>query len=143
MKLGWRLKRIVLTSLLAMYLTGLATWFLGHWWLVESGFGLEPTPFRNLALQFHSVISLWFLVLFGYLARAHVIPAWYGGRKIKSGVAVTGTLVVLIATIPGLFYLTLEPVKSAVVCVHTYLGIATLAVFLIHYFSPASSGKID
>jgi FtsH-binding integral membrane protein len=134
MRILGRLKYILFATLLGMYLTGFFTWVMSHWLQVDGPLGLEPSPARLWWLQSHSVISLWFLILFGYLFHSHVEPSWRRGQKLKSGAALTGTFILLIVTVPGLFYLTNETLKSSVVWIHTYVGLSVLAVFLIHYF---------
>lgn len=135
MKIIRRLKIILLLTLWTLYLTGFMTWLMGHWLQVEGGFGPEPSPFRLAWLQSHSIVSLWFMVLFGYLFHSHVEPSWRRGKKIKSGVALTGSLILLIVTVPGLFYLTHEGLKNYVVWIHTYVGLSAIAIFLVHYLA--------
>jgi hypothetical protein len=118
-----------------MYLTGVFTWVLSHWFLVNAGFGLESSPLRIFWLQVHSVASLWFLALFGYIFHAHVIPSWRRGRKRLSGMVLTLVLIFLSLTVPGLFYITNEGIKNSVALIHTYVGLSLVAVFLLHYFS--------
>lgn len=135
MKLPLRLKWLVLASLHAMYFTGLITWVMGYWFQVQTAFGNEPSPFRLWWLQLHSIVSLWFLILFGYLFHAHVQPAWRRRKKRRSGAVLTGTLIFLIATVPGLFYIANEYLKSWVAMVHADVGLTVLLIFLLHYYS--------
>src|ERR1035437_8044871 len=99
MKLKRRFKYILLLTLSTMYVSGLITWIMTHWFLIDSGFGNEPSPFRLFWLQMHSVIGLWYLILFGYMFHAHVRPSWKKGRRIKTGVALTSVLIILCATV--------------------------------------------
>jgi hypothetical protein len=135
MKIKRRLKLILPSTLTLMYLTGVLTWVLGHWFQTDHGFGPESSPFKIWWLQIHSIISLWFLVLFGFLFHSHVIPAWKRRKRRLSGGLLTGTLIFLALTVPGLFYLTNESLKSSVALVHTYVGLVLLFIFLFHYFA--------
>ncbi len=135
MKLTLRLKWIVISTLLGLYVTGVAFWVMSHWFMVNIGFGPERSPIATLWLQLHSTVGLWFMVLFGYLFQAHVMPSWKKGKRLRSGTTLTAVSIFLIATVPGLFYISNETMKANVAWVHTYVGLATLVIFLIHYFS--------
>jgi hypothetical protein len=118
-----------------MYFTGVFTWVLSHWFIVDVGFGPESSPLRILWLQTHSISSLWFLALFGYIFHSHVIPSWRRGRKRLTGATLTSVLIFLSLTVPGLFYITNDSIKNSVALIHTYVGLALAGVFLLHYFS--------
>src|SRR5689334_9871281 len=104
MKIPLRQKIILFSTLAALYLTGLLTWILSNWFFVVSSFGAEPTPMRVFWLQLHGVISLWFLAVFGFIFHAHVLPAWKRGRKRWTGSLLSGVLIFLCMTVPGLYY---------------------------------------
>ncbi len=132
MKIPRRFKVILLSSLALLYLTGLVTWVLSHWFQVNSGFGLEPSSLRQWWLQVHSIVGLWFMVVFGYLFHSHVQPAWRRGQKRKSGLALTSLLIVLILTVPALFYVANDGLKSSVAQFHTYAGLSLLLLVIAH-----------
>lgn len=135
MKIPLRQKIILLLTLTALYATGVSVWVLSRWFLVVSAFGPESSPMRVFWLQMHSIVSLWFLALFGFIFHSHVMPAWRRGRKRLSGSFLTGVLIFLSLTVPGLFYITDDTLKNNVAAVHTYVGLAAILVFLLHYFS--------
>lgn len=131
MKLTPALRRLVWGTVTAVYLTGMVVWALN-----PPSPGDLPDPGRVLWLQSHSVISLWFIGLFGYLMHAHVIVSWRRKQKRKSGATLTAVFLGLMLTVPPLFYATNELVRDAAAWIHTYLGIMTAAPFLLHYFLP-------
>jgi hypothetical protein len=135
MKLPLRIKYILFITLSSVYLTGLLAWVFTHWFQVNLGLGPEPSFLRLWWLQIHSIISLWFLLLFGYLFHLHVQPAFRGKRKLKSGVALTGILILLILTVPALFYLSNESAKSWVAGIHTYVGFTVVGFFAVHWLA--------
>lgn len=141
MKLSIRMKSILFPTLTAVYFTGVIVWFMGKWLLHDSGFGTEPSPFRTLWLQFHSIVSLWFMIMFGYLFHSHIRPAWRRGKKIKSGVTLTASVIFLIATVPFLFYAANENVKSSAAFAHTYIGLGTVFIFMVHYLTRSRRAK--
>jgi hypothetical protein len=124
-----------LATLTAVYFTGVLTWVLANWFLTNSGFGPESSPLRVFWLQMHSISSLWFLALFGYIFHSHVIPSWRRGRKRLSGAILTSVLIFLSLTVPGLFYISNDALKNSVALIHTYVGLSLVLVFLLHYFS--------
>jgi hypothetical protein len=134
-KLPQQFRFIVLTSLAGLYFSGAITWILDNWFLVNNGLGPEPSPFHTWWREIHSIISLSFMVTFGYLLNSHVRPAWRTGRRLKSGFVLTAGIVMLLLTVPALFYLADESLKSKVVFFHTYFGLVMLLPFAVHYFS--------
>jgi len=70
-KLTARFKLILLSTMLFMYMTGVITWVMTNWFLIDAGFGLESSPVRIFWLQMHSIVSLFFLV-----ATAQEAPEW-------------------------------------------------------------------
>lgn len=135
MKLGRGFKAALLWTSAFLYMSGLAAWLLADHFQTDHGFGPEPSPLKPWALHAHSVAGLAFLVLFGYLWRAHIEPGLQRRKKKVSGLAVLAVLGVLFATVPGLFYLTGETARAATAAVHTWLGAAALAPFLYHLYS--------
>jgi len=133
MKLGFRLKFTLLLTLASLYTTGVLTWVLSNWFQVRTSFGTEAPVMRVIWLQVHSIISLWFLILFGYVFHSHVRPAWKRRKKRLTGSLLTGTLIFLSATVPGLFYLTNESLKDSVALIHTYVGLVAVVIFFVHY----------
>lgn len=134
MKISSGTKKTLLITLGLLWASGVVTWIMGSWFQVDDGLGPAPSPFRIWWLQLHSVTGMFFMILFGYLWHAHVRPSWMRRRRIWSGGVLTAALIVLIVTVPLLFYVINETVKSQVALVHTYLGLALVLPFFYHYF---------
>ena len=135
MKIPYRQKLTLLLSLSALYITGLLTWVLSHWFFERTNFGEEPSALRAFWLQMHGLAGLWFLVLFGFIFHSHLMPAWRRGRKRLTGSLLTAVLAFLSLTVPVLYYIANESIKNSTAIVHTYVGLAAVLVFLLHYFS--------
>lgn len=130
MKIKRLFKINLAVSFTALYLTG----FL-YWWLVSrhpQTPETEPVAGGTLFLHSHSILGLWSLILFGYLYRSHIQPGFKAKRRRLSGFATLTALVILIVTVPGLFYLVNEEQKTAVAALHTYLGLAILFPVALH-----------
>lgn len=138
MKLDRWFKAVLLWTSAFLYMSGLAAWALARWFQTDQGFGPEPSPLKPWALHAHSVAGLGFLVLFGYLWRAHIEPGLRRRKKKRSGLTMIAVLGVLFATVPLLFYLTGEQARAATAAVHTWLGAAALAPFLYHLRSKST-----
>jgi hypothetical protein len=123
-----------MSTLILMYFSGVITWVLTHWIKFNGGFGPEPTPLRTWWLDVHSIIGLFFMVLFGYLFHSHVRPSWRLRRRRRSGFVLTSGIVLLLLTVPALFYLSNEFAKSQIALFHTYLGLVMFLPFAVHYF---------
>jgi hypothetical protein len=141
MKFSKTFKLIFFTTVIGLYLTGLIVWILDRWGKVDHGFGPEPTAAQIWLLKSHSIVGLIFFVIFGYLIHSHIRPALWVERKIKSGFSILGPTVLLMLTVPGLFYLTDDNQKHMVALIHTYVGLAILLPFLVHLLTRVKKKK--
>lgn len=126
-------KITLLLVAVALYLSGLLTWIFDHWFFINLGFGPEPRPARTWWLHAHSVIGIGFLILFGYLIHSHLRPGWKRRKRRLSGTVLTCFLGLLILTVPFLFYASDDWLKAFAGWLHTYIGIAGLMPFLVHW----------
>lgn len=134
MKMTAKLKLTLFFSLIILFLSGVLTWVLETAFQTEGPFGAEPPHSRIWWLDLHSVTGLWFLAIFGYLLHSHIEPCWRRRRHIKSGLLLTGGIVILFLTVPWLFYATDETTKQWAKWIHNYLGLIMPIPFFIHYF---------
>jgi len=111
------------------------SWVLTHWLMNPGLIQDEPSKWRMTWLQSHSVVGLFFFSLFGYLLHAHIRPAWTRRKKRLSGGVLTCLILILLVSVPGLFYVTSELLKPWIIGLHTYLGLALIFFFAIHYVS--------
>lgn len=132
MKVFQPFKAILLTTLALLFATGALVFVYSQWLRVDRGLGPEPRPEQITILQVHSIAGLLFLALFGYLWATHVLPGWRRRRRVKTGVVLTLTCVLLFLTVPLLFYASNEEVKGWAAWIHTYLGLISLLPFVAH-----------
>ena len=142
MKIKIRFKIVLYLTLFLLYLTGLLVWTTKTFFVVDTGFGPEPPGTTIWYLRLHSIISLWFLIIFGYLYRSHIQPGLKSSRKKLSGVSLLILISIVIATVPGIFYITNEPLKNQVSWIHTYLGLSLVGFFFLHLFAKMLPLKI-
>lgn len=127
-----RAKAVIFVTLFVLYATGVLCWVLKKWFQIDRGFGPEPSPLAIWSLHFHSIVSFWFLGLFGYLVHSHMLPAWRAKQKLKTGWALVISLMVPAFTAPGLLYITSETYKYYVTFAHVYIGLSAICFFLWH-----------
>lgn len=132
MKLSKRFKAVLLGAGAALYATGVAVLILSSRFEVDRGFGPEPAPARAPLLHAHAVVGLAFLVLFGCLWSEHIEPGLKKRKRRRSGLALLAAFGILFATVPLLYYASGEAARAWTAAVHTWLGAALLAPFLIH-----------
>ena len=142
MKIKLIFKITLYVTLFSLYLTGLLVWTGKTFFLADHGFGFEPPAATIWYLRFHSIISLWFLIIFGYLFRSHIQPGLKSTRKKISGISLITWIAILIITVPGIFYITDETLKNKVAWIHTYVGLTLIGLFFVHLFSKVAPLKI-
>ena len=133
MKLTSGFKRLLLWTSALLYASGAACWILTKYFIVDEGYGFQPSPYRPPVLHAHSILGLAFLLIFGYLWSAHIEPGIRQRKKLRSGWTLLSTFVVLFLTVPALFYATNPSTRAVASAVHTWLGAILLAPFLIHW----------
>ena len=132
MKIRKRFKYSLYLSLISLYATGVLVWILNTWFHADKGLGPEPSPLALPSLHIHSILGLWFLMVFGYLFHSHILPGLRRQQKLKSGWTILSVCLILILTVPGLFYFTDESFKSVTSLIHIYVGLASILIFAVH-----------
>ena len=132
MKIPKVLKWILYFVLFAVYGTGLIYWILKNWAQKDYGMGPEAWHGSIWFLQSHSILGLGFLILFGYLIHSHIEKGLRTKKKTKSGLFLLSVFVILILTVPFLFYLNDENKKLQIALIHTYLGLFLILPFVVH-----------
>ncbi len=126
-------KIIFLTTCMGLYISGGAYFYFEHFIRVATEFGEGQSPHQALILHLHGIIGLLFLGLFGYLYGTHVKPGLRGRARRVSGYAILTAVSILCLTVPGLYYLGDERLRSIFSNVHTYLGLAVFLPFIWHF----------
>lgn len=132
MRLFQPFKTVFLFILALLFVTGAVVFVLATWFTQETDLGLQASPWQLATLQAHSVAGLMFFFLFGYLWAAHVVPSFRRRRRLFSGLFLTALCVILMFTVPLLFYASNEDLKSWAAAIHTYLGLASIVPFILH-----------
>jgi hypothetical protein len=140
MRLGAWHRWIVLATLAAVAASGLL------WFVLHDVMGRPPGDLLRALLVVHGVTSFASAIAFGSLLPWHVLGGYLWRRNLLSGMAVTLTMVVLIAS-ALLLYSGGEQTREWARLVHLAAGFALVAVIVLHVIlgrrlrlaSPASS----
>jgi len=137
MQLTRNFKIIFFSACIGLYISGVAYYYFEHFVRVTTEFGNDQSPYQALILHLHGMIGLLFLSLFGYLWATHIRPGLRGRVRKKSGLTMLFSVLILCLTVPGLYYLGDEKLRAVFSNVHTYLGLAVIVPFLVHYIKRA------
>ncbi len=137
MRMSLDFKIIFFTACIALYVSGVAYFYFEHFVRVATDFGSDQSPYQALILHLHGMVGLVFLSLFGYLWATHIRPGLRGRARKTSGLTMLVAVLVLCLTVPGLYYLGSEKLRAIFSNLHTYLGLAAIVPFVVHYVKRA------
>ena len=130
------LRRAVQWCSTALWLSG-GAWLILHYFFASVGeFGPTPNSTEPAVLRVHGWIAVSAVFLSGWVTAAHVIPRWYGPRRI-SGIALVAVVVVLILTGYALYYTT-GHLNGIATAAHELVGVTALVAALAHWLKRAS-----
>jgi hypothetical protein len=123
----------------ALWLSG-AAWMGLHYFLERPGeFGLQPHPLEQLLIFCHGILGLATVFLLGWLGSSHITSTWRRTGLRPSGVLMSCGSVLLIISGYALYYLSNDRWRYASATLHELLGLAIIAVALVHYRPVTSS----
>ncbi|HAT32605.1 MAG TPA: DUF4405 domain-containing protein [Janthinobacterium sp.] len=112
--------------------SGLA-WLLAHYFLRPVGqFGESVSPLEPWAMKLHGASAMVVLFFLGSLMNAHIRRALKAGRNLVSGWAMIVTLLLLIVTGYGLYYVAGDSDRPLWSGAHWIIGLALGALTVLH-----------
>lgn len=125
-----------------IYLVAAGTWATGGIWLIYhyfvtavDEFGFEgPDPWEKWWIIIHAGFGVWALWLFGSLWYNHIKVGWRLKKSRWSGGILFGMISWMAISGYLLYYLVDAEIRELFSLTHWILGLAGLAVFLIHIF---------
>jgi hypothetical protein len=124
---------------LATYATGGLLWLSGVIWLVlhhafpqPSEFGPVPNSWEAPLMRLHGLMAVGGVFLIGWMSAAHVATRWGSDRNRRSGLALGGTMLLLVFSGYALYYTTGSP-HNAAGFLHELIGVISPAAALAHW----------
>lgn len=125
-------RRCVYVSLALLLASG-AAWLVARYWLRQAGqFGETVHPLEPWSMKLHGAAVMLTLFFLGSLMNAHIRRALKAGRNLATGWGMIVTMLFLIATGFGLYYLAGESDRPVWSALHWVVGLATGALFVLH-----------
>jgi hypothetical protein len=126
-------RRITIGSLSLLWLSG-AAWLVFHYFFpAQTEFGSGPNPAEPVLMKVHGAIAVFAVALLGWISARHVGENWSRNRKRISGVTILSAYILLVVTGYSLYYVLQDDVREGVGQAHEILGVASLAIALIHW----------
>ncbi len=125
-----------------VYSAAIGVWASGALWLLfkyfmrmEGEFGPEHNPLEPLWQKLHGVFGYYAMFAIGLLWSIHVVSGWSARWRRLSGGTLFGIAVFLAISGVALYYISDQDWRDWTGVVHWAVGLAVLAVFLIHWLS--------
>lgn len=141
-------RRCVYVSCLVLLLSG-AAWLAARYFLRPAGqFGETIHPLEPWAMKMHGAGTMMILFFLGSLMNSHIRRALKAGRNLASGWSMIATMVWLIVSGFGLYYLAGEGDRPLWSLLHWVVGLGLAVLVVIHVLlgrasrhTPPDSGR--
>ena len=125
-----------------LFLSG-AAWLVAHYFFAGAGeFGETRNASEPWWLRLHGAAAMAFLIAFGSLFPAHVVPAWRRLKNRRSGMMMIALVSVLVLTGYGLYYLGGERTRPWISLIHWTVGILCAGGLWAHVHWGKSGAKV-
>jgi hypothetical protein len=117
-----------------------SVWLALHYlWTGQGTFGRESSPLEPWVLAAHGAFAFACLWVLGVLWDAHILGAWKGRRRRRSGIALLGWAAALVATGYLLYYAGGDALRAVISPLHWVLGLAAPILFAAHRLAASVS----
>jgi hypothetical protein len=124
----------------AILVLGALLWISGAAWLVlhiafaqQTPFGPLPNPWEAPLMRGHGVLAVGGVFLLGWIVGGHTLERWGSARNRLSGLALTGSAALLVASGYALYYTT-GSLHEVAFRTHEWLGAGSLLAALAHWW---------
>lgn len=125
-------RRCIYASCAALLVTG-GAWLLARYYLrVPGQFGETVHPLEPWAIKLHGASAMVMLFFLGSLMNSHIRRALKAGRNLVSGWAMIASMLLLIATGFGLYYIAGESDRPTWSALHWVVGLGLAVLIVLH-----------
>ena len=125
-----------------LFLSG-AGWLVAHYFFpAASEFGEARNASEPWWLRAHGAAAMAFLIVFGSLFPAHIVPAWRRLKNRRSGMMMIALVSVLILTGYCLYYLGGERTRPWISLIHWSVGILCAGGLWAHAYLGKRGAKL-
>jgi len=126
------LRAAILTLGALLRLSG-AAWLVLHFaFAQQTAFGPLPNPWEAVLMRMHGMLAVGGVFLLGWIIGAHTLERWGSARNRLSGIALVGSVALLVASGYALYYTT-GALHEAASRTHEWLGAGSLLAALAHW----------
>ncbi len=131
-KLNRPLYLTLLTSSLALWLTGAAWLCLHYFGRTEGEFGIVTHPLESVMLQFHGFVFIPALLSLGAILFGHIGSAWNYRKNKSTGLIMVAIFALLIGSGYILYYTGSDALRQASSFAHWITGLVAPVIFIQH-----------
>jgi hypothetical protein len=125
-------RRCIYASCAALFASGVA-WLVLHYFMRPIGqFGETINPLEPWSMKLHGAAAMVMLFFLGSLMNGHIRRALKAGRNLVSGWAMIATMLILIGSGFGLYYLAGESDRLAWSAAHWIVGLGCGLLNVLH-----------
>jgi hypothetical protein len=125
-------RRSIYACFAALTISG-ALWLVARYFMRPiNQFGESIHPLEPLAMKFHGGAAMVMLFFLGSLMNAHIRRAIKARHNLGTGWSMIVTMLVLIASGFGLYYIAGEGDRSIWSLLHWLIGLGSTALFVVH-----------
>ena len=135
LKLSRRHRAWLYGTMIALFVTGMAWWWLHDFGTVETEFGPRSNPLEGWSLKLHGLAAMLSLVVLGTLIPLHIRRGWHARRNHWNGGLLITVLILLTLTGYGLYYSGIESLRVAASWTHRILGVLLPLIIVLHIWA--------
>jgi hypothetical protein len=125
-------ERWVHMTFIGLLFSGVGWLILHHFFLIKGSFGVEENPYQAWCLKVHGAAAMGFMVVLGALIPIHMRRNWLIRRNIGSAVPLVLSIVAMIVTGYGLYYVGSEHWRPWISAIHWIAGLLSVPILAVH-----------
>jgi hypothetical protein len=136
-------ERWVHITFIGLLFSGVGWLILHHFFLIKGSFGVEENPYQVWCLKVHGAAAMGFMVVLGALIPIHMRRNWLIHRNVGSAVPLVLSIVVMIVTGYGLYYVGSEHWRPWISAIHWIAGLLSVPALTVHVMLARKERKMS